>query len=259
MSTLPALHGKTLPVFFMQGYLDGLWHAVGKGQLIAAYQLAAQELVPDKAMRDRWLDPLLAYFHHGTHDPQPLDYRFVALFQAGFQLNGPQYLKAARVFTRRAGKEWWFGEPPISTYQDETGLQKHFAPRIWAALNPGKFGAPEITSYTVKGYCDLGIIGVTTFLDHFRQESEIAFQVKTDNNSIDIEAIECPFCLHEHDLCYVLAGIVSGLLDWLHGHWGRESTAHQYLTLNDDTSTNHRVVIDIHRYGLNSKPPAAAS
>jgi len=259
MSTLSALHGKTLPVFFTQGYLDGLWHAVGRGQLSAAYQLAAQDLFPDKTIRDRWLDPLLAYFHDGTHDPQPLDYRFVALFQSGFQLNGSQYLRAARVFTRRAGKEWWFGEPPISTYQDETGLQKHFAPRIWTALNPGKFGAPEITIRTVKGYRELGIIGVTTFLEHFRQESEIDFQVQTDSNRIDIEVIECPFCLHEHDLCYVFAGIVSGLLDWLHGHWGHESTVHQYLTLNNDTSTNHRVVIDIHPYDLDSKPPAAAS
>jgi hypothetical protein len=71
--------------------------------------------------------------------------------------------------------------------------------------------------------------------------------------------IECPFCLHEHDLCYVFAGIVSGLLDWLHGHWGRESTVHQYLRLNDHTSTNHRLVIDIHDYGLDLKPPPAAS
>jgi hypothetical protein len=168
----------------MQGYLHGLWHAVGRGQLIAAYQLAAQELVPDKARRDRWLDPLVAYFPHGTHDPLPLDYRFVALFQYGFQLNGPQYLKAAQVFTRRAGEEWWFGEPPLLTYQDQTSLQKHFAPRIWAALNPGKFGAPGITIHTVKGYCDLGIIGVRTFLNHFQQDSEIALQVTTDSNSI---------------------------------------------------------------------------
>lgn len=253
MNRQPALHGKTLPVFFMQGYLDGLWHAVGKGNLITAYQLAAQEVVPDKTMRERWLTPLLAYFHHGTLDPQPLDYRFVALFQSGFQ---SQYMNAARVFTRRAGKEWWFGEPPISTYQDETGLQKHYASRILAAVNPRKFGAPGITTHTIQGYCELGILGVTTFLDLFLAESEIDFQVEADSTGITIEVFECPFCLHEHDLCYVFAGIVSGLLDWLHGHWGRERSAHQYLTLDDTASTNHRVVIDIRRYGLDSKLPA---
>lgn len=257
MHMMPALHGKTLPVFFVQGYLDGLWHAVGSGQLMAAYQLAAQDLVSDICVRDQWLDPLLAYFHRGSQEPQPLDYRFVGLFQSGFFLNGSSYSKVARIFTRQAGQEWWFGEPPISTYQDETGLQKCFAPRIWKVLNPRKFGAPGITPHSVTSYHELGSIGVTTFFAQFQQESGIAIELQTYSNHIDIEVSDCPFCLHEHDLCYVLAGIVSGLLDWLYGHWSRER--HRYLTLNEPVSTNHRVVLDIHRSGLTPKPDQAAS
>lgn len=259
MSSLPALHGKTLPLVFTRGYLDGLWNATGSGPFTAAYQFAAQELVPDTPPRQQWLAPLLAYFHLVSHDPQPLDYRFVALFQQGFHLNGPAFMNVAQVFTRRAGNEWWFGEAPISTYQNQTSLQQQYASRIWGALAPHKFGAPGVTIHNVKSHCELGILGVMTFLQHFQRESEIDFTIETTSDTIEIEINDCPFCLHEHNLCYVFTGIVAGMLDWLHGHWGRENNRYRYLTLNERTSTNHRVVIDIHLNGLDTNLSRAAS
>lgn len=259
MNSLPALHGKTLPQFFTQGYLDGLWNATGSGPFTAAYQGAAQKLVPDIVLRQQWLEPLLAYFHLVVHDPQPLDYRFVALFQSGFLLNGPDFLKVAQVFTRRAGNAWWFGEEPISTYQDQSSLQKQYASHILAVLDAQKFGAPGITTRNVNNRCELAILGVTAFFDCFQRDSGIDLEVEADGSTIEMQVNDCPFCLHEHDLCYVFSGIVSGLLIWLHGDWGRENSRHWHLILNEQSSTNHRVVIDIHWNGLNPKLSRAAS
>ena len=247
MDNVPSLYGKTLPVFFTQGYLDSLWHVVGNAQRIASYQAAAEHLIPNQTLRTQWLTPLFDYMIATGKEPQPLDYRFVTLFQMGLALFGPEYRHNIQKWTRQAGKEWWYGEPPISTYQDQTGLQYHFASRIRDVLNTNKFGASGITHDTVKGMSDLGSLAIATFLKYLNEESGIPFEVSITPRSIVLDVLVCPFCLQEHDLCSVWEGILQGVIEWLYGHWREEQRGIHSLHLNSRMSTNHQIIISIQR------------
>jgi hypothetical protein len=242
METSPiALYGKSLPVPFAYGYLCAFQAVVGTASVISSYRSAALDSEPgDFSERKAWLDPIDRYLVFGSGKPQPLDYFFLSLIQQGLAINFPSRERRIAI-TQEVGRTWWFGDAPISTYQDRESLHKRFAPSLWKNLDTWKFGAPGIDIHSVKSSEQLAQLGVQTFASELMQQSGIACQVHQLDKQMKVVIAECPFCLHQSPLCHVFLGVIDGLVAWLQGM----NEHPQAMKVNETVSTGHSITLDI--------------
>jgi len=242
------IYGRTLPVYFAMGYINAFMVAMGKSNVMSYYQAISHEIDPGKSLAGAkpWLDPLYCYFGMGSGKPQPLDYFFLTFLQAGLSKNTPPKERVVPGVTKRVGKIWWFGDAPISTYQDRQSLQYVFVPNIKVKLDIYKFGAPDIDHLSVKSSAELAHMGVQTFAEELSKLSGIECQVQIRNSNFQLEVVinECPFCLNKSTLCHVFVGVIEGLLEWMHGTHQPNAISTRMM-INEQITTSHSIILDL--------------
>jgi hypothetical protein len=129
------MYGKSLPVIFVEGYTRIFEDMMGRSTSMSYFQGPGQKLFTDRAAAEEWLFPLYAYFKYNSPDREPLDYRYVALFEQGLRENFPLKDQIIVNITRDVGKRWWCGFPPGHHLRDNTSLKFILSQDIIDQLN----------------------------------------------------------------------------------------------------------------------------
>jgi len=220
---------------------------MGRSNVDSYYQAAAENWVSstNDSANKSLLEPLYCYFGEGLGIPEPLDYFFLRLIQAGLLQSMSSKEELIKKITKKVGKVWWYGDAPISTYQDRQSLSYLLRHIIVEKLDEFKFGATNIDNSSVKSSGQLINLGVQTFIEEFSRQSNISCHLDIiDNSQIVFTVNSCPFCTQQSASCQVFIGLIEAFLEWAHGtHQVNAIPIH--MAISDSQSTGHRVVLKL--------------
>lgn len=241
------LQGIYLPVIFAHGYLYAFQAVMGRSNVDSYYQAAANNWVSSSTdLADKSLfEPLYCYFGEGLGIPEPLDYFFLRLIQAGLLQSMPDKEGLIKKITRKVGKVWWYGDAPISTYQDRQSLSYLLRHIIVEKLDEFKFGATNIDHSSVKSSRKLINLGVQIFIEEFSRQSNVNCHLDTtDNSQLVFTVNSCPFCTQQSASCHVFIGLIEAFLEWAHGTY-QVNAVPTHMAISDSQSTGHRVILNL--------------
>lgn len=240
------LQEKYLPMVFSYGYLSAFQVVMGRSNVESYYQSASDLLDPtsDRNMYKSWLEPLYSYFGRGLDAPQPLDYFFLRLIQAGLIRAMPSKDQLLQKITRKIGKVWWYGDAPISTYQDKQSLNYLLSQIIREKLDNFKFGSIHTEHSLVKSSDQLINLGIRFFIEELSARSNINcnLDIKYDSQ-ITFIVSDCPFCTQQSISCHVFLGVIESFLEWAHG-MHQPNPISTRIIINEVTSTGHYIILD---------------
>ncbi len=229
------LVGQVMPVDYAQMFLDGVQEVLGTNPTMDLF-LWCQRVYGAPTDYD-WMQPLLTYFHDGTHGKRgrrPLDYGYFVALARGLNTYHPKQTVAALLW--RFGKKWWNGttyllrarKPQSMLYRlfwgdnndaaripnTDFSLAHEFTPRIWSALRdhfPDSYYQPVEHLPSEKFS-----IALNAFAQILGDQMRIPCDVVT-GHSVVAHVSDCPFCGNGLDTCRVWWGVVDSIAAWLDG------------------------------------------